>query len=57
MLKAKYLQEGDSEAILEMGRFYLRQGKLDKSDQYLRDAYLFQIKNSRMCLMFAGYLL
>lgn len=57
MLKYIATQEGEANAILEMGRFYLRQGKADKADQYLRDAYSFNIRNQKLAFMYAAYLL
>lgn len=57
MLKYIGTQEGDANAILEMGRFYLRQGKQEKADQYLRDAYSFNIRNQKLAFMYAAYLL
>jgi hypothetical protein len=35
------MYEGDPEKMLEMGKFYLRIGKLEKADEFLRDAYSF----------------
>jgi hypothetical protein len=35
------MHEGDPEKMLELGRFFLRSGKLDKADQFLRDSYSF----------------
>ena len=57
MLKLAALNEGDADMMLELGRFFLRNGKLDKADQYLRDAYSFNIKNHQLGLMYASYLL
>jgi Flp pilus assembly protein TadD len=51
------LHEGDPETMQLLGKFYLRQGKVDKADQYLRDAYSFQIKSPKMGLIYAAYLL
>lgn len=41
MLKYASLNEGDPEKMLVLGKFFLRIGKLEKADQYLRDAYSF----------------
>ena len=57
MLKLSALNEGDPEIILELGKFFLRNGKLDKADQYLRDSYSFNIKNHKLGFMYASYLL
>ena len=57
MQKAMQMQEGDAAAMLEMGRFYLRINKLDKADEYLRDAYSFQIKDKYIALVYASALL
>ena len=57
MMKYAGLNEGDPEKMLELGRFFLRIGKLEKADQYLRDAFSFQIKNQKMGLLYASYLL
>lgn len=43
--------------MLELGKFYMRVGKPEKSDQYLRDAFSFQIKNQRVGLIYAAYLI
>jgi len=57
MLKLAALNEGDPEMMLELGKFFLRNGKLEKADQYLRDAYSFNIKNHKLGFMYASYLL
>jgi len=49
--------EGDADRMLELGKFYMRVGKPEKSDQYLRDAFSFQIKNQRVGLIYAAYLI
>ena len=43
--------------MLELGKFYLRIGKQEKADQCLRDAFSFQIKNQRIGLLYAAYLI
>lgn len=43
--------------MLEQGKFYMRIGKPEKADQYLRDAFSFQIKNQRVGLLYAAYLI
>jgi hypothetical protein len=35
------MHEGDPEVMLEVGRFYLRIGKPEKADEYLRDSLSF----------------
>ena len=57
MLKIIGMQEGEPSAMLEMGRFYMRFGKLEKADEYLRDAYSFQIKNNDYALIYACFLM
>lgn len=57
MVKLAALNEGEPEMMLELGKFFLRNGKLDKADQYLRDAYSFNIKNHKLGFMYASYLL
>ena len=59
MFMGRYSQlfEGDSDKMLDMGKFYLRIGKLDKADEYLRDAYSFNIKNQVMAFNYACFLL
>ena len=56
MLKYISLYEGDPEKMLEMGLFYLRNNNDDLADQYLRDAFSFQIKNKDVALLYASYL-
>lgn len=57
MLKWIARYEGDPEKMGEMGRFYLRIGKPEKADEYLRDAFSFQIKNQKIALEYACQLL
>jgi predicted Zn-dependent protease len=57
MLKLASLNEGDPDMMVDLGKFFLRNGKLDKADQYLRDAYSFNIKNHQLGFMYASYLL
>ena len=57
MLKYVALFEGDPHKMMEIGIFYLRIGKIEKANDYLRDAYSFQIKNQQMGLMYACYLI
>lgn len=57
MKKITEVQEGDPEAMMQMGRFYMRFGKIEKADEHLRDAYSFNIKNQRYGLIYACYLI
>ena len=41
MLKILAFHEGSAEHMMEMGKFYLRNNKLEKAEEYLRDAYSF----------------
>ena len=43
--------------MLEIGKFYLRIGKPEKANDYLRDAYSFQIKNQNIALTYASFLI
>lgn len=56
MNKVLSLQEGESSALLEMGKFYLRDLKLDKAEQYLKDAFSFSIKNNTYAFIYATFL-
>ena len=55
----KYLQklmaadEGESSMMLEMAKFYLRQKDLDKAEQFLRDAYSFNLSEKSIALRYA----
>jgi len=40
------LQEGEPQVMINLSRFYLRQGNLDKAEHYMRDAYSYDIKNN-----------
>lgn len=55
--KMQALSEGDSESLMSLGKFFMRSGKAEKADQYLRDAYSFQIKSLNVGLMYASYLI
>ena len=57
MLKYVGLFEGDPQKMMEIGIFYLRIGKIEKANDFLRDAYSFQIKNQQMALIYACYLI
>lgn len=57
MQKYIALFEGDPEKMLEIGKFYLRIGKSEKANDYLRDAYSFQIKNQNIALTYASFLI
>lgn len=50
LLKAN---EGDSKSMLAMSRFYMRQGKLEKAEVYLRDAFAFDNENKEVALAYA----
>lgn len=39
-----------------MGRFFARNKKLDKADEYYRDALSFSMKNPNLILIYACYL-
>ena len=41
MVKYTQMFEGDPEKMLEMGKFYLRIGKPEKANDFLRDSYSF----------------
>lgn len=41
MVKYVGMFEGDPEKMLEIGRFYMRIGKPEKANDYLRDSYSF----------------
>lgn len=43
--------------MLEVGKFYLRLNKLEKADEYLRDALSYYIKNQQVALVYAAFLL
>jgi hypothetical protein len=43
--------------MLEQGKYFLRVGKLEKADQYLRDSLSFTIKNPKLATTYASYLL
>jgi predicted Zn-dependent protease len=57
MNKLQQLNEGDPEMMLELGKYFLRSGKLEKADQYLRDSLSFNIKNPKLATTYASYLL
>ena len=57
MNKVQQLNEGDPEMMLEQGKYFLRIGKLEKADQYLRDSLSFNIKNPVLATTYASYLL
>ena len=57
MVKMAELNEGEPQVMMEVGKFFLRNGKQEKADQYLRDAYSFNIKNPVFGFMYASYLL
>lgn len=40
------LQEGEPQVMINLSRFYLRQGNLDRAEHYMRDAYSYDIKNN-----------
>ena len=42
--------EGNSVQMLEMAKFYLRQKELEKAEQFLRDAYSFDLTNKPTAL-------
>ena len=39
-----------------MGKFYLRDLKLDKAEQYIKDAFSFSIKNNTYAFIYATFL-
>ena len=41
MLKYISMFEGDPEKMLEIAKFYMRIGKSEKANDYLRDSYSF----------------
>lgn len=43
--------------MINLSRFYLRQGNLDKAEQYMRDAYSYDIKNNSFALSYACLLI
>jgi len=45
--------EGDSKTMLKLSRFYMRQGKLEKAEVYLRDAFAFDNENQEVALAYA----
>ena len=45
--------EGDAKSMLKMSRFYMRQGKLEKAEVYLRDAFAFENENQEVALAYA----
>jgi predicted Zn-dependent protease len=57
MLKIMAQNEGNSEAMVDMARFYLKINKIDKAEEYMRDAYSFQIKNKDYALIYATFLI
>ena len=56
---AIYLQEqiksneGDAQILRDQARFYLRQRDLEKAEQFLRDAYAFQLEDQPTALAYA----
>lgn len=45
--------EGDSEMMLKMAHFYLRNGQLMKAQEFLSDAYSFKIDDQKTALIYA----
>lgn len=43
--------------MVEMAKFYLKINKLDKAEEYMRDAYSFQIKNKEYSMIYATFLI
>jgi len=57
MKKIMESQEGNSEAMMEMSKFYLKWGKIDKAETFMRDAYSFNIKNRDFAIAYATFLI
>ena len=57
MKKIMSQNEGNSEAMMEMSKFYLSQGKIEKAEPYMRDAYSFNIKNNDYAMIYATFLM
>ena len=52
-VKLMAADEGESSMMLEMAKFYLRQKDLDKAEQFLRDAYSFNLSEKSIALRYA----
>ncbi len=57
MVKIMALNEGNSEVMIEMAKFYLKINKIDKAEEFMRDAYSFQIKNKDFAIVYATFLI
>jgi Tfp pilus assembly protein PilF len=45
--------EGNPAVMREVSKFYLRQGNLEKAEQYLRDALSFSVEDKDLTLAYA----
>jgi len=53
LLKLQKDKEGDPELMWPLAQFYLRQGNLEKAEQYMRDCLSFDVKKDKVMLAYA----
>lgn len=57
LLKLLKEKEGDPQLMQPLAQFYLRQGNLEKAEQYMRDSLSFDVTNDKTMLAYACLLL